>query len=105
MARVRSIVVRSYEAYNARDFDAYRELLDDDVEFVLAGLTVRGRVAVTDFVAVTARARPSLRIAPQRFLAETDNTLVAEIRMIDTIGVGSVEEASTVETEACCVYR
>ena len=58
VSRLRSIVDRTNEAFNARDFDAYRELLDEHVELVMSGVAVRGLAAVTDFVAVTARARP-----------------------------------------------
>ena len=61
-SELRSIVERTYEAFNARDFDAYADLFDEDVELAMSGVTVRGLAAVTDFVAVTARARPDLRI-------------------------------------------
>jgi signal transduction histidine kinase/ketosteroid isomerase-like protein len=105
VSRLRSIVDRTYEVFNARDFDAYRELLDEHVELVMSGITVRGLAAVTDFVAVTARARPSLRIEPQRVFVETDNTLVTEVRMIDTAPPGSAEEGTTVESSACGLYR
>ena len=105
MSRLRSIVDRTYEVFNARDFDAYRELLDEDVELVMSGIAVRGLAAVTDFVAVTARARPGLRIEPQRVFVEADDTIVTEVRMIDTAPPGSAEEVGTVESTACGLYR
>ena len=105
VSRLRSIVDRTYEACNARDFDAYRELLDEHVELVMSGTAVRGLAAVTDFVAVTARARPGLRIEPQQVFAEADDTLVTEVRMIDTAPAGSAEEGNTVESSACGLYR
>jgi ketosteroid isomerase-like protein len=105
VSRLRSIVERSYEAFNARDFDAYRELLDENVEFVAAGITLRGRAAVTDFMAVNARARPGLRIELQRVFAETDDRLVAESRRIDTAPAASAEGAGVVESAASALYR
>jgi len=93
VSELRSIVARTYAVFNARDFGAYAELLDEDVELVMSGMAVRGLAAVTDFIAVTARARPSLRIEPQRVFADTGDTLVTEIRMVDT----AAEEPGTVE--------
>lgn len=105
VSELRSIVDRTYEAFNARDFDAYRELLDEDVEMVMSGITVRGLAAVTDFVTVTARARPGLRIEHRRVFVEAGDTLVTEVRMIDTAPAGSAEETSPVEASACGLYR
>ncbi len=97
MSRLSSIVARTYEVFNARDFGAYRELLDEHVELVMSGIAVRGLAAVTDFVEVTARARPGLRLESPRVFAESGDVLVTEVRMIDT--------ASDVETTACGLYR
>jgi SnoaL-like domain len=62
MVRLWPIVARSHEVFNARDFDAYRELLHEDVELAMSGMVVRGLEPVTDFVKVTTDARPGLRI-------------------------------------------
>jgi SnoaL-like domain len=70
VSRLSSIVARTYEVFNTRDFDAYRELLDEHVELVMSGIAVRGLAAVTDFVAVTARARPGLRLESPRVFVE-----------------------------------
>ena len=101
VSKLRPIVDRTYEAFNARDFDAYPDLLDDDVELVMSGIAVRGLAAVTDFVAITAQARPGLRIEPVRVFVETDDTLVTEVRMIDT----ATADGGDVETAACGLYR
>ena len=105
VSQLRSIVDRTYEAFNARNFGAYRELLDEDVELVMSGIAVRGLAAVTDFVAVTARARPGLRIEPQRVFVEAGDTLVTEVLMIDTDASSSTDQAATVEASACGLYR
>ena len=105
VSELRSIIDRTYEAFNARDFDAYRDLLDEDVELVMSGSAVRGLVAVTEFVALTARARPGLRIEPQRVFVEAGDSIATEVRMIDTATAGPTDEAATVETSACGLYR
>jgi signal transduction histidine kinase/ketosteroid isomerase-like protein len=103
MAELRSIVDRSYDAFNARDFDAYRELLDEHVELVMSGIPVRGLGAAIDFVEVTARARPGLRIEPLSVFVEAGDTLVSEVRMIDADT--STEKVGRVEASACGLYR
>ena len=95
VSQLRSIINRTYEAFNARDFDAYRDLLDEDVELVMSGIAVRGLAAVTDFVAVTARARPGLRIEAERVFVETGDTLVMEVRMIDRAEAGATDEPAS----------
>jgi signal transduction histidine kinase/limonene-1,2-epoxide hydrolase len=101
VSNLRSIVDRTYDAFNARDFGAYRALLHDDVELVMSGIAVRGLAAVTDFVAVTAQARPGLRIEPCRVFVETDDTLVTEVRMVDA----AAAKDGIAPTSACGLYR
>ena len=98
-----AIVDRAYVAFNARDFDAYRELLAENVEMILAGIPVRGLAAVKDFVAASVSARPGLRIAPVRVVAEAESTLVNEVRMTDTTGPAA--GADPLEYMACGVHR
>ena len=45
-------------------------MLDEHVDLVMSGIAVRGLAAVIDFLAVTAQARPELRIEPQRVVVE-----------------------------------
>ncbi|HEX4009533.1 MAG TPA: GAF domain-containing protein [Solirubrobacteraceae bacterium] len=100
---LRSIVDRTYEAFNARDFDAYRELLHDDVELIMSGLVVRGVAAVTDFVSASVRANPSLHIEPVRVVVEAGDTLVNEVRMIGATQSG--DGGGPLEYPACGLYR
>jgi signal transduction histidine kinase/ketosteroid isomerase-like protein len=104
MSTLRSIVDRTYEAFNARSFDAYRELLDEDVELVMSGVRVQGLAAVTDFVSVTAQVRPAMRIEPERVFLEAGDTLVTQVRMTDLPPAGP-PGADLVETSACGLYR
>jgi signal transduction histidine kinase len=105
VSQLRSIVDRMHEVFNARDFAAYPELLDEDVEHVMSGIAIRGLTAVTDFIAITARARPGLRIGPQRVFLESEDTLVAEFRLFDATEGGAAAPAGTLETWACGLYR
>jgi len=103
VSQVRSIVDRSYEVFNARDFDAYREVLDENVELVIAGVGVHGLAPVTDYLTVAAATRPGLRIGSGRVFVETEDTLVTEVRMVDSNGPGG--EAGALEFSACGLYR
>jgi signal transduction histidine kinase/limonene-1,2-epoxide hydrolase len=104
MSTLRSIVDRTYEVFNSRSFDQYRELLAEDVELVMSGIHVKGLAAVTDFVSVTAQVRPAMRIEPQLVFVETGDTIVTQVRMIDAPPEGSPDDA-LVETDACGLYR
>jgi signal transduction histidine kinase/limonene-1,2-epoxide hydrolase len=105
VSELRAIVDRTYEVFNAREFDTYRDLLDEDVELVMSGIAVRGLAAVTDFVAAIARARPGMRIEPRRVFVEAGDLLVTEVRMLDTATADPSEEAGVIETSACGLYR
>jgi SnoaL-like protein len=103
MARPRSIVDRSHEVFNARDFDAYPEVLDEHVELVIAGITFRGLTAVTDYLMAAAGTRPGLRVAGESVFAEGADTFVTEVRMVDTTDSG--ETPDTLEHSVCSLYR
>jgi len=103
VSQVRSIVDRSHEVFNARDFDAYPEVLDADVELVIAGVAVRGLAAVTDYLTVAVTTSPGLRMGSKRVLLETEDTLVTEVRMVDT--TESRDGANALEFLTCGLYR
>lgn len=100
-----SLIDRVYEAFNARDFDAFRELLDEDVELVMSGVHVRGLEAVMDYAAVLVRPFPSLRIETRRVFAETPDAAAIEFRMTGFAPGDSGDAAGTVESAGCVVYR
>jgi signal transduction histidine kinase/limonene-1,2-epoxide hydrolase len=101
MSELRSIVYRTYDVFNAREFDAYPELLDQGVELIMAGISVRGLEAVTEFVSVTGRANPGLRVEPLRVVAEVGDTVVTEVLMVDRSSSGQ----GAASAAACGVYR
>ena len=85
MARLSSIVDRLDELFNARDWDGCGELLDEQVEQVMSGIAIRGRAGVIDFLKAATSTRPALRIGSRRLIAETEDTLVSEVRMIEEV--------------------
>jgi signal transduction histidine kinase/ketosteroid isomerase-like protein len=103
VSRPRSIVGRSHEAFNARDWDRYRELLDEKIELVISGTTLCGRAAVTDYLSAAASTRSGLRIASDRTFVETEDALVIEIRMMDEDD--SRPDSVAVEYSICGLYR
>jgi GAF domain-containing protein/ketosteroid isomerase-like protein len=105
VSELRSIVDRIFEAFNARDFEVYRELLDEHVELVMSGIAVRGLAGVTDFVSLRAGARPGLRVEPERVFVEAGDTLVTEVRLVDAGSGDSADGAGGFETRACDLFR
>jgi signal transduction histidine kinase/ketosteroid isomerase-like protein len=103
VCRPRSIVDRSHAAFNARDWDRHRELLDEHVELIISGMTLRGPAAVTDYLVAAASTRSGLRIACDRTFVETEDALVIEVRMADT--TDSRPGSVTVEYSTCSLYR
>ena len=65
------IVDRLHEAFNARRFDEYAELLDQDVVMVVDGRPMRGRAAVCDYAAAVAREIRGARSEVDRVVAES----------------------------------
>jgi signal transduction histidine kinase len=55
-----SVADRFYAAFNARDFDTWGGLLDDDVELMLGSRSLRGRDAALEWAAGLVRADPGV---------------------------------------------
>ena len=83
MSEPRIIVERLHEAYNARRFDVYAELLDEDAVLFMNGGSVRGRARFCDYVSASVRELPGVRVRIERVLADSGNTLVVETRYFD----------------------
>jgi GAF domain-containing protein/ketosteroid isomerase-like protein len=103
VSQPRSIVGRSHEVFNARDLAAYPEVLDERVELVISGVAVHGLAAVIEYLTVATGTRPGLRVEADRVFVETQDTLVTEVRMVDT--TDSRDEAATLEYSAVALYR
>ena len=85
----RLIVDRLHEAFNARRFDEYAELLDQDVVMVVDGRPIRGRAAVCDYAAAVAREIPGARSEVDRVVAESGEEIVTRTRFVDASSASS----------------
>jgi ketosteroid isomerase-like protein len=78
------LVRRVYEAFSARDIDAFLELCDSEIEFFPAGTSglsrggaaYRGHAGIGAYFADVERTWEELRLAPQTFRALGDHVLV-----------------------------
>ena len=74
-----SVVDRLYAAFDARDFETWGDLLDDDVEIVAGAQQLRGRDAALAWIAGIVRARPEARAGVPSVVAEAGETIVCEL--------------------------
>ena len=79
MSDIRALARRYYDAFNARDLEAFDELLADDVELAMDAWGLRGREAVLDSYERFWRLFPGVVGVPLRMLAD-DRTVFAELR-------------------------
>jgi signal transduction histidine kinase len=78
-----ALTARYHQAFNDRDFDVWREVFADDVELVVDGNTFKGVDAAIAYGAASVAQFPGLYIGCERLIAQTANTVVAEIDMVN----------------------
>jgi signal transduction histidine kinase len=78
-----ALVARYHKAFNDRDFDAWREIFAEDVELVVDGATFTGVDAAVAYGIGSVTQFPGLYIGCERIVAETADTVVAEIGMVN----------------------
>jgi signal transduction histidine kinase/ketosteroid isomerase-like protein len=83
VTRLRSIAARYRQAFSAGDWDAWVALLDKDVQFTIDAGTLRGVDAARAYAAGFARQYPGLRADLERVVAESDETIVVEYRLVN----------------------
>ena len=74
---------RYHQAFNDRDFDVWREVFDDEVDLVVDGMTFRGVDAAIAYGVGSVTQFPGLRIEAERVVAESADTVVTEIEMVN----------------------
>jgi signal transduction histidine kinase/ketosteroid isomerase-like protein len=79
----RSLPARYHQAFNDRDFDVWREVFDEDVELVVDGMTLRGVDAAVAYGVRSVTQFPGLHIASECVVAESGDTVVTEIRLVN----------------------
>jgi signal transduction histidine kinase/ketosteroid isomerase-like protein len=101
---VRSVVERYYDAFNARDWDAWAALLDEAVEITIEGDTLIGPEAAYTYTAETIRHFPGMRYALERVVAESSDMVVMECRLVNPAGERSAD-AWKLDGPVCQIYQ
>jgi signal transduction histidine kinase/ketosteroid isomerase-like protein len=81
--RLGEIPARYHKAFNDRDFDVWREIFDEDVELVVDGMTFRGVDAAVAYGVGSVTQFPGLYIGSDRVVAESGDTIVTEIELVN----------------------
>ena len=88
---------RYYDAFNARDWDAWLETLDEDVEvFVDAGV-IRGRQAALSYVGGILEAYPGVTVSSRQVVAAAGGAVVSEFQLTNVTW--------SVTGSPCCTER
>jgi GAF domain-containing protein/ketosteroid isomerase-like protein len=77
------LCTRYHRAFNERDFDVWREVFDEDVELLIDGMSFRGVDAAVAYGVGSVSRFPSLFIASERIVAESEDTIVMEIHLVN----------------------
>jgi signal transduction histidine kinase len=80
---LRALPARYCRAFNARDFDALREVFDEDVELVVDGMSFHGADAAIAYGLESVSRSPGLYIASERVIAQSGDTIVTEVRLVN----------------------
>lgn len=106
MTAHRLILDRLYEAFNARRFSDYAELLDENVLVIINGTTLRGGAALREVLEAAVRESPGVRVKLERIHAEDSDTIVARARYFDTSErTGTAPGGWSLPIVLCEVYR
>jgi signal transduction histidine kinase len=81
--RLGTLAARYHRAFNDRDFDVWREVFDEDVELFVDGKSFRGVDAAVAYGVGSVSQFPGLYIASERILAESGDTIVTEIQLMN----------------------
>ncbi|MDQ1716387.1 MAG: hypothetical protein QOE89_340, partial [Pseudonocardiales bacterium] len=92
-----ALAARYRRAFSDRDFDVWRELLDEDVELFVDGMPFHGVEAAVAYGLASVGQFPGLAIASERVVAESGDTIVCEIDLVTgDRGGGQVRPQGTV---------
>jgi signal transduction histidine kinase/ketosteroid isomerase-like protein len=83
---LRWIVERHLRTFNERDFESWGEHLDEDVEFTVDAGSFRGLEAAQAYGAGSTQAYPGLQVELDRVVAESDDTIVVDLRFVNPAG-------------------
>ncbi len=78
-----SVVDRYYAAFNARDFDAWVDTLEEDVEVLIDAGVLRGRLVARAYLNGIVQAYPGVVVANRRVVAESPDAVVSEFQLLN----------------------
>lgn len=88
---------RYYDAFNARDFDAWLDTLDEDVEVLIDSGVVRGRDAALRSVTGIVEAYPGVRVSSRRVVAVSGDAVVSEFQLTNPMSMPAVSGSTPAE--------
>jgi hypothetical protein len=78
-----TLAARYHRAFDARDFDTWREVRNDDVEIIIASISFRGVDAAVEHAVGIASQFPGSCISTERVVTDSGDTVVTEIGYVD----------------------
>jgi signal transduction histidine kinase/ketosteroid isomerase-like protein len=93
---------RFHRAFNDRDFDAWREILAEDVELIVDGTAFRGIDATVTYGMVSTSQSPGLHISSERVIADTGDVAVVEFALTNGAPDGGQVRA---QGTSCEIWR
>jgi signal transduction histidine kinase len=78
-----ALSARYHRAFNDRDFEVWRDVFDENVELVVDGMTFSGVDAAVGYGAGSVAQFPGLYIGSERLVAESEDTVVTEIELVN----------------------
>lgn len=72
---------RYYDAFNARDVDAWLDTLDEDVEVLVDAGVLRGRAAALGYLNGILQAYPGVAVSSRRVVAVSSDAVVSEFQL------------------------
>lgn len=90
-AKARDVVDRLHAAFNARHVDHWSGLLHDEVEIACESWTLRGREAARSYALRAVQIRPGVVSTARRVVAESDDTVVSEFRLVSSDAAATVD--------------
>ncbi|MGS0684943.1 GAF domain-containing protein [Nakamurella sp. GG22] len=91
---------RYYAAFNARDLDAWLEILDEDVEVVVDARVMRGRQAALAYMSGILQAYPGVTVSSRRVVAASSDAVVSEFQLTNPIAVPEAHGSSPTDPTA-----
>jgi signal transduction histidine kinase/limonene-1,2-epoxide hydrolase len=104
VSRLRSIVEGHLHAFNARDFEAMAQRFDEDIEISVDAGVMHGVEGARAYVNGVISAYPGVCADLQRVVAESDDTIVVEYKLVNASGDTS-DQAWRLDGAVCEIFE